>query len=499
MPQSLDVLVIGSGILSATVAVMLKQVDPTLQMHLVEATTELANEASNAVNNAGTGHAGLCELSYTPQRSADGSVPLERALKIYEQFEQSKQFWSELVARRVLSDPSEFIHPVPHLCFLTGQDGVSFLRARHEAMITHHFFSNMQWTDDPIAIQSWVPLVMEGRAAEPIAITRGSGTEINYGRLASQMCQWLSQQEGCGITRGWRVGRMRRVSLGWEAELRCVVSGETRRWLAQRVFVGAGGGSLPFLQATGLPEFRGLAGFPIAGQWLVCDAPDLACRHNAKVYGATPTSAPSLGAGHLDSRRIDGRPQLMFGPFASWTTRFLKQTGHWSDLPRSLRLDNVTALLRAGVHNRSLVGYLIAQALQSHEQRMQALRAFYPRARAQDWRLVQAGIRVQTIKQADRGAIYFGTEVVASRDRTLSAVLGASPGASVAVSVAQEILQRNWPHLLTTAAGQRNMKRLIPTYDQDLKLAKNAGLFNRVNRGSAEILGLTPPEKCFPS
>jgi malate dehydrogenase (quinone) len=492
MPQTLDVLVIGSGILSATVAVMLKQVDPTLQLHLVEAATELACEASDAVNNAGTGHAGLCELSYTPQRSADGRVPVERAMQIFEQFEQSKQFWSELVARGVLGDAREFVHPVPHMCFLTGQDGVSFLRARHEAMIEHHFFSSMQWTEDPITIQSWAPLVMEGRAAEPIAMTRGSGTEINYGRLAKQMCHWLSQQDGCGLMLGWRVGRLRRVSLGWEAELRCIVSGETRRCVAQRVFVGAGGGSLPLLQATGLPEFRGLAGFPIAGQWLVCDASDLASRHHAKVYGSTPTSAPSLGAGHLDSRRLNGTPQLMFGPFASWTTRFLRQNGHWSDLPRSLRLDNLAALLRAGIRNRDLVSYLIAQALQSHEQRMQALREFYPRAQAENWRLVDAGIRVQTIKRTDGGTIYFGTEVVSSHDRSLAAVLGASPGASVAVSIAQEILRRNWPYLLATVAGQRNMKRLLPTCDQDLKLAKNAALFTRVNRASAEILGLTP-------
>lgn len=490
MPQTLDVLVIGSGILSATVAVMLKQVDPSLQVHLVEATMELASEASNAINNAGTGHAGLCEMSYTPQRSADGSVPIERAVTIFDQFEESKQFWSALVVQKVLGDPHEFIQSVPHICFLTGKDGVSFLRDRHAAMRQHHFFSDMQWTEDPIRFESWAPLVMEGRTSGPVAATRGSGTEVNYGRLASQMVQWLSQQTGCGLTLGWRVVRLRRVSLGWEAELRCVTTGEVRRCLARSVFVGAGGGSLPLLQATGLPEFRGLAGFPIAGQWLVCDAPDLTSRHHAKIYGATPTSAPSLGAGHLDSRRLNGRPQLLFGPFASWTTQFLTKTGRWSDLPRSVRLDNVLALLRAGFHNRDLVVYLIAQALQSDEQRMRALREFYPLAQANDWQLVPAGIRVQTIKRTDRGAVYFGNEMVSSHDRSLTAVLGASPGASVAVSIAREILQQNWPHLLSTTAGQKNMKQLLPNCDQDLRLVENTALFRRAHRTSTEILGL---------
>jgi malate dehydrogenase (quinone) len=263
--------------------------------------------------------------------------------------------------------------------------------------------------------------------------------------------------------------------------------------------VGAGGGSLPLLQSTGLAEVSGLGGFPIGGQWLVCDDPGLAARHDAKVYGATPPSSPSLGAPHLDIRRLDGRRQLLFGPFGSWTTRFLKQTGHWTDLPRSLRSGNVATLLRSAVHNRPLVQYLIEQALQSMDRRMGALRQFYPQARAADWRLVEAGIRVQTIKKADRGAIYFGTEVFSAADRSLAALLGASPGASVAVNIALETIKTCLPDLLTTSEGRARMKTMIPTYDEDLKVPANAGLFESTSRQAEETLGLVPwSERAIP-
>jgi malate dehydrogenase (quinone) len=261
------------------------------------------------------------------------------------------------------------------------------------------------------------------------------------------------------------------------------------------VFVGAGGGSLPLLQSTGLSEVRGLGGFPIGGQWLVCDDAELAARHGAKVYGPAPPASPSLGAPHLDLRRLDGRRQLLFGPFGSWTTRFLKETGRWSDLPRSLRPGNLTTLLRAAVHNRPLVQYLVAQALQSMETRMGALRQFYPAARTADWRIVEAGIRVQTIKKADRGAVYFGTEVFSSQDKSLAALLGASPGASVAVNIAVETIKQCLPHLLATAEGRDRMKRMIPAYDEDLKLSANAPVFERAARVAEETLGLVPAEK----
>jgi malate dehydrogenase (quinone) len=272
--------------------------------------------------------------------------------------------------------------------------------------------------------------------------------------------------------------------------VQCQTTGEKRKLETRFVFVGAGGGSLPILQSTGLAEIAGLAGFPIGGEWLVCDEPSICARHDAKVYGAPPPSSPSLGAGHFDVRRLNGRRQLFFGPFASWTTRFLKHTGRLSDLPLSVRAGNLSALLRTAARNQSLVRYLVAEGFQSMEDRLRAVRAFYPNARSEHWRLVEAGIRVQAIKKADRGALYFGTEVFASADRSIAALLGASPGASVSVNVALETIQTCLPHLLADAECLERMRRMIPTFDHDLKQSANAALFEKTSREAEERLHL---------
>ncbi len=488
-----DIVFVGSGIMSATLAVMLKRLEPSLRIQLFEVTPGLAQEASDGWNNAGTGHAGVCEMSYTPARDQNGRVPIGRALQIFEQFEHSKQFWGSVAASNMVGNPSDFIHAVPHVCFVKGTEDVDFLQTRHSAMAEHHFFQGMTLTTDPSTIHQWVPLVMEGREAGRVAATVGDGTEINYGRLARRLCGWLADQEHCGVATGWKVKELKRSTGAWEVGLRCVASGERRDLGTKFVFVGAGGGTLPLLQSTGLAEVSGLAGFPIGGQWLVCDEPSICARHEAKVYGATPPSSPSLGAGHLDLRRLNGRRQLLFGPFASWTTRFLKHTGSWSDLPLSIRVGNLNALLRTAMRNRSLVRYLVTQGLQTMEARMKAVRDYYPNACSEHWRLVQAGIRVQAIKREDRGAVYFGTEVFSSKDRSIAALLGASPGASVAVNIALEVVRSCFSHLLASSCGRDRLRQMIPTFDCDLKQPDNALLFEKTTREAAERLQLRIP------
>jgi malate dehydrogenase (quinone) len=488
-----DIVIVGSGIMSASLAAMLNRLDPRLRIQLVEITPEPAREASDGWNNAGTGHAALCELSYTPERDGAGNVPIGRALRIFEQFEHSKQFWGYAAANGMAGEPSDFIHAVPHICFVEGSENVDFLDTRHAAMQDHHFFRGITLTKEPSVMADWMPLVMEGRAPGPVAATTAPGTEVNFGLLARQLCAWLSRQEHCAVATGWKVTKLQRGIGDWQVTMKHQATGGIRTQRAKFVFVGAGGGSLPLLQSTGLSEVAGLGGFPIGGQWLVCDEPSICARHDAKVYGATPPSSPSLGSGHLDIRRLNGRSQLLYGPFATWTTRFLKQSGSWSDLPLSIRAGNLGALVRAGLHNHALVRYLITQGLQSMEQRLSAARAFYPTARPGDWRLVEAGIRVQTIKKADRGAVYFGTEVFSSADRSIAALLGASPGASVSVNIALEVVKTCLPHLLASAEGQERMRRMIPTFDVDLKQAGNAPLFERTTREAAERLRLNLP------
>ena len=409
------------------------------------------------------------------------------------QFEHSKQFWSYAVASGLVQDPADFIHAVPHIGFVHGRENVEFLQARHAAMTQHHFFRSMEYTVDRQSVGAWAPLVMEDRDDEPVAATKmDAGTEVHFGVLARKLLGWLAQQDGCGIATGHRVTGLRRTGSEWEVSVAHPASGEHRVHRAKFVFIGAGGGSLRLLQTTGLPEVRGLGGFPIGGQWLVCDTPEIVSRHSAKVYGMVPGSAPSLGGPHLDARRLDGKSHLLFGPFASWTTKFLHKTGRRTDLPFSIRPGNLITLLMTALRNRRLVQYLVAQGLQSMSDRMEALREFYPAAREEDWRLVNAGIRVQTLKKPDRGAVSFGTEVFTGASDTLAALLGASPGASVSVSIALDVIKKCLPHLLATAAGQARMKKMIPAWDEDLKQPSNVRLFQSVSTAAQEILRLAP-------
>jgi malate dehydrogenase (quinone) len=487
-----DVILIGSGIMSANLGAMLKRLEPRLKIQLYEVTEELAQESSRGWNNAGTGHAGLCELSYTPNREADGTVAIAKVLEICEQFERSKQFWSYAVETGMAEKPREFINPVPHLSFVHGAEMVGFLRARYEAMSAHPFFRSMVYTTDRATLGEWAPLLVEGRGEMPIAATRmDEGTDVNFGALAGKLLRWLSLQEGCGLATGNRVVALDQVPAGgWKVGVKDLATGELRENRAKFVFVGAGGGSLALLQRSGIPEGRGIGGFPIGGQWLVCENPDVVRRHQAKVYGQPLDAAPTMAVPHLDTRILDGRKTLLFGPYAAWTTKFLHGKGHWTDLPRSVQADNLATLVKIGLHNFPLVRYLIQQGTQSMADRLGVLRIFYPAAREADWKLIDAGIRVQAITKKDgqAGIVHYGTEVITSADHTLSALLGASPGASVSVSIVLEVIRRCLPHLLASAEGHARMKAMIPTYDIDLKVPANTDVFARTQRRAHEIL-----------
>ncbi len=467
-----DVVLIGGGVMSAHLGVMLKQLDPRLAIEVCEAAPQLAGESSDGWNNAGTGHAGLCELNYTPPPAVAGA-PLDpsKALEIFARFEQSRQFWSHAVAQGITPRPGEFIRAVPHLSFVRGAENVAWLRARQAALAAHPFFRAMDFTADRAVLRRWAPLLVEGRAAgEPIAATKiDAGTDVNFGELARQLLGWLGAQEDCRVLTGQRVTALRRAgAAGWVLAVRDAESGATREVRARFVFIGAGGGTLPLLQASGLPVAHGLGAFPIAGQWLVCENAEVVARHFAKAYGPPPPDSGALGGPHLDVRHLHGKRLLLFGPFATWTTKFLHRTGRFTDLLYSLRADNLGTLLRTARHNRVLVRFLVEQALQRMESRLAALRGFYPEARAGDWRLVDAGIRVQAMKKADAGRLYFGTEVVTAPDRTLAALLGASPGASVAANIALQVVQACFPEKLRAAEGRARMEAMLPTFAVDL-------------------------------
>jgi malate dehydrogenase (quinone) len=489
-----DVILIGSGIMSANLGAMLKRLEPALSIQVYEVTEELAQESSQGWNNAGTGHAGICELSYTPTRAVDGTVNVSKAIQIFEQFEQSRQFWGYAVASGMIDHPKEFINPVPHISFVHGREMVEFLRARHEGMSAHHFFREMEYTTDRATIARWAPLLVEGREDVPIAATKmDNGTDVNFGAVSRKLLNWLSRQEGCGIASHHRVVGLKKTGSGWEVRIRDLATSEIRTNHANFVFVGAGGGSLPLLQKSGIAEARGLGGFPIGGRWLVCENPEIVKKHQAKVYGQPLPAAPTMAVPHLDTRVLDGKRTLLFGPFAAWTTKFLDKKGSALDLPLSVRPDNLFTLANIGLHNLDLVRYLIQQGMQSMNDRMEILRVFYPAAKAEDWKLIDAGIRVQAIKETDgkAGIVHYGTEVITDSDRSISALLGASPGASVSVNIMLEVIKVCFSRLLDRSEGNARMREMLPTWDEDIKVPENAGRFREVSRQTDESLQLS--------
>ncbi|MGO8920231.1 MAG: malate dehydrogenase (quinone) [Stellaceae bacterium] len=486
-----DVVLVGAGIMSATLAAMLKELQPTLTIEVFERLDGAAQESSDAWNNAGTGHAALCELNYTPARS-DGSIDISKALDVNVEFDLSRQLWTYLVRKGAIAAPRSFIHPVPHMSFVRGAENVAFLKRRYEALVAHHCYEGMEYTQDKQVLRDWVPLVMEGRAAsDVVAATRMIiGADVNYGALTRLLFQHLQGLEGFAVHYGHSVNHLSREPGGrWRLEATDGASGDRRAVAARFVFLGAGGGALPLLQKSGIPESKGYAGFPVSGIWLRCDDPALNRRHDAKVYGKASVGSPPMSVPHLDTRVIDGKRSLLFGPYAGFSTKFLKQ-GSPLDLFRSIRLDNIGPLLAVARDNFDLTKYLIGQVLQSSRHRFAGLQDYFPNAKPADWRLEVAGQRVQIIKKDPQhgGILEFGTEVVAAADHSLVALLGASPGASTAEWIMVRVLERCFKGELTAGGWAVKLKKMIPSYGESL--IDNAELLRRVRTDTAIVLGL---------
>jgi malate dehydrogenase (quinone) len=472
-----DAVLIGGGIMSATLGIMLRQLKPEMTVQVLEALPQAAMESSNAWNNAGTGHAGLCELNYTAEQ-ADGSVDISKAIKVNEQFETTKHFWSYLVEQGVIRDPGAFIRPVPHMSFVRGAADVDYLRRRHAAMKACPLFEEMEYSDDSSVISAWAPLLIRNRPPEaPVAATRMEcGTDVNFGELTRMLFAHLTSLDGVSMQMQTTVRNMARERDGrWRLTLYNREEGKkvVRTKLA---FIGAGGGALHLLQKSGIPEGRGYGGFPVSGQFLVCNNPAIVEQHTAKVYGKAAVGAPPMSVPHLDSRMINGQKSLLFGPFAGFSPRFLKK-GSLLDLFKSVKPHNLRPMLAAGRDNMPLTKYLINECRKNHENRCASLREFFPDADNQDWILAIAGQRVQIIKKdADRiGRLEFGTEVVAAGDGSLAAVLGASPGASTAVSIVLEVLEKCFPKEMRSDTWRAHLAQMVPAYG--LELAEHPDVF----------------------
>ncbi len=487
-----DVVLVGAGIMSATLGVLLKELDPALTIEIFESRDDAATESSDAWNNAGTGHAALCELNYTPQK-ADGSVDCSKALQINESFKISKQFWSYLVEKEHLRKPRTFINRIPHLSFVHGAKNTAYLKKRFQALRENHLFGGMELTEDVAQLAEWMPLVMEGRdGREPVAATRMTvGTDVNFGSLTRSLIAHLKKMGGVTVHLRHEILNLHRdADNSWRLYVNDKAADQKRTVNAKFVFLGAGGGALPLLQKSGIREGRGFGGFPVSGQWLRCLNPDLIARHDAKVYGKAPIGAPPMSVPHLDTRMIDGKKGLLFGPFAGFTTKYLKN-GSVLDFPLAIKPDNLVPMTAAAFQNIGLTRYLIGQVLQSPEDRLNALKEFVPIAKMEDWKLEHAGQRVQVIKKDPKrgGVLQFGTEVIAAKDGSIAALLGASPGASTAVSIMLELINNCFPDRVKTLPWQTKLKEMIPSHGESL--IKDARLHDRITSWTRSVLDLS--------
>jgi len=495
--QRTDVILIGAGIMSATLGAMLKEIQPDISIQIFERLDVAATESSDAWNNAGTGHSAFCELNYTPELE-DGSIDCSKAIKIAESFDVSRQFWSFLVKSNYVKKPETFIRSIPHMSFVWGDENVNYLRKRFEALTKFNLFKRMQYSEDFEQLSKWMPLVMEGRdPLEKVAATRMElGTDVNFGNLTISILDKLTKIQNVELHLNHEVRHLKQMEDGsWNLIVKDLNTNKKRIVRSKFVFIGAGGGSLPLLEKADIEEGKGYGGFPVSGQWLKCKNEDIIKKHAAKVYGKASVGSPPMSVPHLDTRMINGKKELLFGPYAGFTTKFLKH-GSFFDLAKSIKTDNILPMLSAGIHNIPLTKYLIDQVRQTMEDRVASLQEYFPNAKMEDWEIEIAGQRVQVIKKDPEhggGILEFGTEIVSAADGSIAALLGASPGASTAVSIMLTLLKKCFKDQINSPEWETKIKNMIPSYG--ISLEENPDLYNEMLNYTSEILELSLVEE----
>lgn len=488
--KPVDVVLVGGGIMSITLATFLQELQPDWNIQVYERLNGVALESSDGWNNAGTGHSAFAELNYTPELP-DGSIETKRAVGIAEQFEVSRQFWSHQVKEGRLSQPSDFINPTPHMSFVWGDDNIAYLHKRQQALSKNPLFYGMQYSEDPAQIKAWAPLLMEGRDPnQKVAATwMPLGTDVNFGVITRQLTTGLQRSPNFKLHLEHEVRALRQNDdRSWNVTVADLKSGTESTVKSRFVFIGAGGAALKLLQLSGIPESKNYAGFPVGGQFLAFKNPAIASRHSVKAYGMAETGSPPMSVPHLDARKLDGKPVVLFGPFALYSTKFLKH-GSWFDLYSSVNHNNVAGMLDVGLENLDLVKYLMGQARLEDADRQAELVKYFPTAKREDWELVTAGQRVQIIKKdPEKGSVLqFGTEIVTDKDHTIAALLGASPGASTSPPIMLDLLKKAFPEQMA-AGWEARLKEIVPSYGR--KLNDSAALTNEIRGQTSAALNL---------
>lgn len=483
-----DIVLIGGGIMSATLGTLLRELEPEWSIALFENLDRAGQESSDSWNNAGTGHAALCELNYAPVGS-NGLIDISKAVNINDQYHVSLQYWSYLVKSGKLKGPRSFINALPHISFVCGDDHAQYLQARYEAMVSHPLFSDLEYTENHNDIAEWAPLLMSGRDAhQRVAASRiKAGTDVDFGALTCQLIDQI-REDGASVHYGHKALRLSRDTDNlWKIDLQDRTTGIKSMVKARFVFIGAGGGALQLLQSSGIPEAKGFGGFPISGQFLRSTNQEVIDQHHAKVYGQAAVGAPPMSVPHLDTRFINGRRSLMFGPYAGFSTNFLK-SGSFLDLPKSIRTHNIFPMIKVGATNLNLVKYLVSEVVKSHGKKVDDLRSYYPEAEELQWELITAGQRVQVIKKDPKNdaVLQFGTELVSSADGSVAALLGASPGASTGAAIMVKLLRRSFPKKFSD--WEPKLTEMIPSLG--VPLHKNPQLLTEVRKEITDVLQL---------
>ena len=501
-PQSgttptLDAVLVGTGVMSATLSALLRRLEPDWSIGIVERLDGAASESSDAWNNAGTGHAGLCELFYTPQRP-DGSIDVAKAVRVNEQFQVTRQFWAYAAENGMVSDVRGFLNPVPHVSFVEGAEHVDYLRRRRQALADNPLFARNELVEGADEFARRLPYMAAGRDfSEPVALNWAvEGTDVDFGALSRQLIGY-GARNGTIAWFGHEVRTLsRRREGGWRLTIRNRRTAESQKLDAAFVFVGAGGQALPLLQKSGIREARGFAAFPVGGRFLRSGNPAITAMHRAKVYGLPAPGVPGMTAAHLDTRIVNGKPWLMFGPFAGWSPRFLKQ-GRVSDLPRSVRLGNLATVAGAGLGQLELLRFLVGQLVTTTSNHVEALREFAPAATESDWTLIRSGQRVQVMRPDSRrgGRLEFDTSVLAAADGTIAGLIGASPGASVAVSAMLDVLHRCFPERYR--AWLPTLTEMVPSLG--VRLSREPALYEELRLWTTKALELESYERGFAS
>ena len=484
-PYESDALIVGAGIMGATLASILKEIDSDLRVDIVEAHDSPAQESSEAYNNAGTGHAGYCELNYTPLLS-NNKIDIEKAVQINSGFEISLQYWSYLTKKYRLFSPSKFIKRVPHISLVNDDKNIVFLKKRYLALKNNPLFSSIEFSSNYKTITKWIPLLKSKKSRKKYAATKVEiGTDINFGKITFELISILNTKKNFYLhTNQKAIDINENEDDSWSVKLN-----NGNKIKAKFIFIACGGNSLKLLQKTKIYEQKSYAGFPINGQWLVCNNPKIVALHKTKVYGKAEIGSPPMSMPHLDLRIIDGKKILMFGPFASFTFKFLI-SGSFFDFISSIKFHNLKTLCIVFFKEWPLLIYLIKQNFKSHKSRIADLKQFFPNANAKDWHLKDAGIRVQIMKKPRNGSpkLEFGTEIIFSKNNNLAALLGASPGASISVQSMIKVIEKCFLKKENSIAWKNKIKKMIPSYGKDL--VKNPKLLKKIRSNNQQTLGI---------